>query len=38
MNSGIGYGVLEEIKVKPNIIYLAKLRNVYETENTEAHH
>lgn len=37
-NSNLGYGVLEEIKVKPNIIYLAKLRNVYETENTEAQH
>ncbi len=38
MHSDLGYGVLEEIKVKPNITYLAKLRNVYETENTEVKH
>lgn len=37
-NSNLGYTVLDEIKVKPNVTYLAKLRNVYETENTEAKH
>ena len=37
-NSSLGYTVLEEIKVKPNITYLAKLRNVYETETEEGHH
>jgi MoCo/4Fe-4S cofactor protein with predicted Tat translocation signal len=37
-NSDLGYTVLEEIKVKPNVTYIAKLRNVYETENTEAKH
>lgn len=31
-NSNLGYGVLEEIKVKPNITYIAKLRNVFEME------
>jgi MoCo/4Fe-4S cofactor protein with predicted Tat translocation signal len=36
-NSKIGYGVLEEIKVKPNITYIAKLRNVYEIEKEEKH-
>ncbi|MEZ4688686.1 MAG: 4Fe-4S dicluster domain-containing protein [Ignavibacteria bacterium] len=37
-NSSLGYSVLEEIKVKPNVTYLAKLRNVYETETEEGHH
>lgn len=37
-NSNLAYGVLEEIKVKPNVIYLAKLRNVFEIEKEEAHH
>ncbi len=37
-NSKLGYTVLEEIKVKPNITYLAKLRNVYEMEKEEGHH
>ncbi len=37
-NSKLGYSVLEEIKVKPNITYLAKLRNVYELEKEEGHH
>jgi len=37
-NSSLGYTVLEEIKVKPNVTYLAKLRNVYETETEEGHH
>ncbi|MBK8552869.1 MAG: TAT-variant-translocated molybdopterin oxidoreductase [Ignavibacteria bacterium] len=37
-NSSLGYSVLEEIKVKPNITYLAKLRNVYEMEKEEGHH
>ncbi|MEO8665268.1 MAG: TAT-variant-translocated molybdopterin oxidoreductase [Ignavibacteria bacterium] len=32
------YRVLEEIKVKPNIGYVAKLRNVFEIEKEEAHH
>lgn len=35
--SKLAYYVLEEIKVKPNITYLAKLRNVYETEETGSH-
>lgn len=38
----LGYGVLEEIKVKPNVTYIAKLRNVNEKlahryEHTEEH-
>ncbi|MBS1519284.1 MAG: TAT-variant-translocated molybdopterin oxidoreductase [Bacteroidetes bacterium] len=37
-NSKLAYHVLEEIKVKPNVTYLAKLRNVYEIEKEEAHH
>ncbi len=37
-NSKLGYTVLEEIKVKPNVTYLAKLRNVLEIEKTEEHH
>ena len=37
-NADMGYVVLEEIKVKPNVKYLAKLRNVLETEKTEGHH
>ncbi len=37
-NSSLGYNVLEELKVKPNITYLAKLRNVYEMEKEEGHH
>jgi molybdopterin-containing oxidoreductase family iron-sulfur binding subunit len=37
-NSSIAYSVLEEIKVKPNVTYLAKLRNVFEMEKTEEHH
>ncbi|MEO8666863.1 MAG: 4Fe-4S dicluster domain-containing protein, partial [Ignavibacteria bacterium] len=36
--SPLVYRVLEEIKVKPNITYLAKLRNVFEKENMEEHH
>lgn len=36
--SKLAYSVLEEIKVKPNITYLAKLRNVYETETKEEEH
>lgn len=31
-NSSIGYTVLEELKVKANVTYLAKLRNVFEIE------
>jgi len=38
IHSDLSYTVLDEIKVKPNITYIAKLRNVYETENTEAKH
>lgn len=38
INSSIAYSVLEEIKVKPNISYLAKLRNVYETDKTSQEH
>ncbi|MDZ4711164.1 MAG: TAT-variant-translocated molybdopterin oxidoreductase [bacterium] len=37
-NSKLGYTVLEEIKVKPNVTYLAKLRNVYEMPEAESHH
>lgn len=37
-NSSLGYGVLEEIKVKPNITYLTKLRNVYEKETEGEKH
>ncbi len=37
-NSDLAYHVLEEIKVKPNVTYLAKLRNVYELEKEEGHH
>lgn len=37
-NSNLTYHVLEVIKVKPNVTYLAKLRNVYEIEKTEEHH
>ena len=36
--SKLAYHVLEEIKVKPNITYLAKLNNVYESENKEELH
>jgi Fe-S-cluster-containing dehydrogenase component len=31
----LSYFVLEDIKVKPNVAYLAKLRNIYEKLNTE---
>ena len=37
-HSTLAYSVLEEIKVKPNVIYLAKLRNVFEIEKEETHH
>lgn len=31
----LGYSVLEEIKVLPNVTYMAKLRNIYEPMHTE---
>jgi molybdopterin-containing oxidoreductase family iron-sulfur binding subunit len=34
-NHELGYFVLEEIKTKPNVTYIAKLRNVEEEENKE---
>ncbi len=36
-NSNLVYKVLDEIKVKPNISYLSKLRNVFESEKKEEH-
>lgn len=31
----LGYSVLEEIKVLPNVTYMAKLRNIYEPMHTD---
>lgn len=36
--SKLAYTVLDVIKVKPNVTYLAKLRNVYETETKPSGH
>jgi len=37
-HSTLAYWVLEEVKVKPNVTYLAKLRNVFEKEKMESGH
>ena len=31
----LGYSVLEEIKVLPNVTYMAKLRNIYEPMHSD---
>ncbi len=36
-NSNLGYHVLDDVKTKPNVTYIAKLKNVFETEKSEAH-
>jgi molybdopterin-containing oxidoreductase family iron-sulfur binding subunit len=36
-NHELGYKVLEEIKVQPNITYIARLRNISEEYNKEEH-
>ena len=37
-NDSLGYHVLDIIKTKPNITYIARLRNVFEKEEVEGHH
>jgi MoCo/4Fe-4S cofactor protein with predicted Tat translocation signal len=38
MKSKLSYVVLEEIKVAPNVIYIAKLRNIHETSSAGDNH